>query len=884
MSWWQRMRNLGRRERVDAEIAEELNAHIELAVEEAVRNGTSEAEARRAARLRFGNPVAVRERTAGADAALGVEGVGRDVKYALRQMKKAPGFAGVVIVTLALGIGANTTVFSIVDAVILRPLPYAQPQRLAEVLAQSSRHRFEEEDVSYPDYFDWRAQNHSFSQLLSYHDTSFALTGVERAVHVDAEVVSWNLVPLLGVGPELGRGFLPQEEKRGSRVALISHALWMTQFGGDRSIVGRTIALSGNSYTVIGVMPASFRFPVSAPQNGIWTTLAVDDDPANHNPAITNRGMRWLNVMGRLRPGVSVAQADDDMRSIAARLAKQYPNSNSSQPAAHVESELRAVLGDTAPLLTIVLGAVGMVLLIACGNIANLLLARVREREREMAMRSALGAGRARIVRQLLAESAVLGVAGGAAGCALAFLAVPAVLRLIGDSIPRAADAGVNLPVLLFALTISLLAALLVGLLPAWTATRLDPIATLKEGGRAQVSGHDRLRSAVIVGQVALGVLLTSGAGLLLSSYARMAGADEGFNPDHLLTFNFETPDARYAKTRPEFYREYFARLRSLPGVQAAAGSMFLPMTGIDANMTFQNPEHPLPPGQLDAAANDIVSPQYFRTMQIPVLQGREFTDADDVHSPPVIIVNEAFARRFFPGESALGKKIRPGGSSDANGKPTWPQIVGVVGDTRRNSTQFAMRPEMYLPSGQAPNWCCMLSVVRTSVDPQSLEPAVRRVVASMDPQIPVTDVHTMRDLIAIEMNLPRFAVVLLGAFAGLALLLAIVGLYGVMTYSVTRRTRDIGVRLALGAQRKAVLAMILRDAGLLVGIGIGIGMAATIASASVLRAILFATAPRDPLVLAAVCAVMGAAGLLAAYLPAMRAAGIDPMRALRAE
>jgi len=311
---------------------------------------------------------------------------------------------------------------------------------------------------------------------------------------------------------------------------------------------------------------------------------------------------------------------------------------------------------------------------------------------------------------------------------------------------------------------------------------------------------------------------------------------------------------------------------------------MFLPMTGIDANMTFQNPEHPLPPGQLDAAANDIVSPQYFRTMQIPVLQGREFTDADDVHSPPVIIVNEAFARRFFPGESALGKKIRPGGSSDANGKPTWPQIVGVVGDTRRNSTQFAMRPEMYLPSGQAPNWCCMLSVVRTSVDPQSLEPAVRRVVASMDPQIPVTDMHTMRDLIAIEMKLPRFAVVLLGAFAGLALLLAIVGLYGVMTYSVTRRTRDIGVQLALGAQRRAVLAMILRDAGLLVGIGMGIGMAGTIASASVLQAILFATAPRDPLVLTAVCGVMGAAGLLAAYLPAMRAAGIDPMRALRAE
>ena len=884
MSLWQRMRNLGRRDRVAAEIADELAAHIELAVEEAVRNGASEAEARRAARLRFGNPVAMRERTAGADAALGLEGMWRDVKYALRQMKKAPGFAAVVIVTLALGIGANTTVFSVVDAVLLHPLPYAEPQRLAEVLDESSRKHFEREDVSYPDYFDWREQNHSFAQLVSYHDTSFALTGVERAVHVQAQVVSWNLVPLLGVEPELGRGFLPQEEKRGSRVVLISHALWMSQFAGDRAIVGRTIQLSGNPYTVVGVMPASFRFPVSSPQNGIWTTLAFDNDPSDHNPGVNNRGMHWLNVMGRLRPGVSLAQANDDMNAIAARLAKQYPNSNSTHTSVHVENVIAALLGDTAPLLRIVLVAVGLVLLIACGNIANLLLSRVREREREMAMRAALGAGRSRIVRQLLAESAVMGVAGGAAGCALAFLAVPAVLRLIGDSIPRAADAGVNLPVLAFALVISLLAALLFGLLPAWTATRLDPISTLKEGGRGQVSGHEWLRSVVIVGQVALGIVLASGAGLLLSSYARMAHADEGFNPDHLLTFNFETPDARYAKTRPQFYREYFARLRALPGVQSAAGAIFLPMSGNDANMSFEDPQHPRPPGRHDTAAIDIVSPQLFRTLQIPILQGRDFTDADDTQSPPVIIVNQAFVHRYLAGETVLGRKIRPGGSSDANGKPTWPQIVGVVGDTRRNSAQFAMQPAIYLPEGQASTWCCLVSVVRTSVDPMSLEPAVRHLVASMDPQIPVTDVHTMRDLIALEMNLPRFAMVLLGAFAALALVLAIVGLYGVMTYSVTRRTRDIGVRLALGAQRSAVLSMVLRDAALLVGIGMAAGMMATVAATSVLRAILFATGPRDPLVLTAVCAVMVLAGLFAALLPAMRAASIDPMRALRAE
>jgi predicted permease len=588
--------------------------------------------------------------------------------------------------------------------------------------------------------------------------------------------------------------------------------------------------------------------------------------------------MRWLNVIGKLNPGVTLAQANEDMEALAARLVKQYPNSNARNPSARVESELTAVLGPTGTLLKIILGAVLLVLLVACGNIANLLLARVCERDRELAIRAALGAGRARIVRQLLAESTVLGLVGGTAGCGLAFVAVPVLLRLIGDNVPRAADAGVNLPVLAFAITISLLSGLIFGVFPAWSASRRDPVSTLKEGGYTQAAGHSWLRSTVIVGQVSLGIVLTSGAGLLISSYVKMTHGDEGFNPDNLLTFTFDLPDTRYKDTRPLFYQEYLDKLRALPGVKSAAGSMFLPMTDNDANATFENPERPVPAGQRSTAPINLISSQYFRTMQIPLLKGRDFTEADDVKALQVMIVNQAFVRRYFAGEDVLGKKLRP--NSD-NG---WRQIVGVVGDTRQSAMQAQPQPVMYLPASQLPNWCCLYSVVRASVDSLSLEPAVRHLLASIDPELPVTDARTMRDLIELQVGLPKLAAILLGTFAGLALALTIVGLYGVMTYSVTQRTRDIGVRLALGAHRSSVLAMVLRDAGILVAWGVGIGLTATFVVTSVLRAVLFNTRPRDPLVLTGVCAVVVSVGFLAAYLPAARAASIDPMQALRTE
>lgn len=800
----------------------------------------------------------------------------RDLRYALRQLRKSPGYSLTVLAMLALGIGANTAVFSVVDAVMLRPLPYVQPQRLMAVDA-SDRGTTHAYNASYPDFFDWRTRNRSFEHLVSYHDNSFTLTGVQHPVHVDAQIVSWDLLPLLGVNPELGRGFAGTDEKKGSHVALISHSLWQSAFGSDRSILGRGIDLSGQTYTVIGVMPATFRFPVDSPHTSLWTSLGADDEDT-----LKNRGMHFLSTMGRLKPGVSVAQADEDMKAIAAQLSKAYPDSNTQHSSVTVIPEIRAMLGDTRALMLIVLGGVALVLLIACGNIANLQLARVRDRQREIAVRSALGAGRAGIVRQLLVESLALGVTGGAAGCALAYAATPAMLRLIGDSVPRAADAGVDWRVLAFAFAISVLSAVVFGLVPAITASKTDLASTLQQGSRGSVSGQDWLRKSVLVAQVALGIVLTAGAGLLIASFVKLTHTSEGFNPDRLLTFTFETPDSAYKETRPEFYREYFERLRAMPGVQAAAGSMLLPMTEDEMHVSFENPEKPMPMGQLPDAELTTASDDLFRTLQVPLIEGRDFNSADTAQAPQVMIVNQAFARKFFPGEDPIGKKLKPG-AGNGHG-PEWRRIVGVVGNVRHSATQREMEPAMYLPADQLNHWCCLRTVVRTAVDPLSLEPAVRQLVTSMDANIPVTEVHAMNELLSLQLAQSRFAMVLLGAFAALALVLTVVGLYGVMAYSVARRTREIGLRLALGAERARVMRMVLRDAATLLGAGITIGLVAALFSGSLLTRMLYGAGPRDPLILAAVCAGVATAGLLAAYLPALRAASIEPMEALRTE
>jgi len=807
----------------------------------------------------------------------------QNVSFAFRQLRKNPGFTAVAVITLALGIGANTAVFSVVDAVMLRPLPYDHPEQLVEARSVSVRGA-QANNVSYPDFFDWRAQNRTLEHLVSYHDTLFVLSGLQRPVQIDAEVVSWDLVQALGVRPELGRGFIADEEKTGTHVALISHAVWVSQFGSDQAIVGRAVHLSGELFTIVGVMPKSFRFPINRPTNGIWTTVAVDDDPKDPNPIARNRGAHFLDVFGRMKPGVRVSEVERDLDTIAHNLAKAYPKSNTRHNAVRALPEIDAVLGDTRTVLLVVLGSVVFVLLIACGNIANLLLARMRERQREIALRSALGAGRRRIIRQLLAESVVLSVAGGVAGCVLAYVSTPAILSLIGDSVPRAADAGVDLRVLIFAFTLSLLSGVIFGVVPAIAGSRTDLVSTLKEGGRSEVFGRDWLRSSLIVGQVALGLVLTAGAGLLVSSFSHLLHTNDGFNPDHLTTLYFELPDAQYQNSRPQLYRNYFEQVRALPGVKSAAGVMVLPMNNNEIDVSFEDPEHPAPEGQRSNANLTPVTPQYFATMQIPLLQGRDFSDRDVENSEQVMIVNHAFADKFFPGESVLGKKLRPGAGSGKPGGAPWREIVGVVGNVRLGVTDREMDPAMYLPSGQLNTWCCLYTVIRTSLDPTSLGANVQRIVSAFDKDIPVTQVRTMNELMYNELSQPRFTMVLLSTFAGLALVLTIVGLYGVMMYSVSRRTREIGVRMALGAQRGSVLKMILRDAAILLLVGIAIGVIAAMASASVLKSMLYGTGARDPFVMASVCALLAIVGLLAAYVPAIRAAKVDPMVALRYE
>lgn len=876
---WAKLKGQALQRREDDAFIDEISEHITLLTQHYRAQGMSAEDATHAARRQFGNVTQLKERQRWQRGMLSPAEWGRDVRFGMRMLAKKPGLHAAMVIALALGIGANTTVFSIVDAVLLRPLPYAHPERLMEVRSQDST-ALQDGAVSYPDFFDWRAQNHSFTQLVSYRDDSLTLTGVERAAHLDGEIVSWNLVPLLGVNPELGLGFRPEDEKLGARVVLISHALWVSQFGSDPRVVGRTMQLSGEAYTIEGVMPASFRFPADAPQNTFWTTLAVDND-GTPGATTANRGDHEFAAMGRLKPGISEAQANAEMKAIAAGLSRKYPASNTQNNSAHVQSELKSMLGDTRTLLLVIFGAVGLVLLIACGNVGNLLLVRARERAREMAMRTALGANRARLVRQLLVESLFVSVLGGLAGCTLAFVSTPAVLRLINDSVPRAADAGVNLPVLSFALAVSLASGLIFGLVPAITSARGDLLSPLKEGGRSETDVRNRLGSLVIVVQVALGIVLTAGAGLLATSYSHLAHSDEGFKPDHLLTFMFETPDSRYMNNRSDFYRQYFEKLRALPGVEAAGGSLILPMTDNSMHISFENPEHPLPPGQLEDARFDLVSTNYFRTMKIPLLSGRDFSDADTVKAPPVMIVSRGFAMKFLHTENVIGKRLKPEAGNDG---PVMREIVGVVGDVRHGATARDLDPGYYLPATQLPRACCMHSVVRTRVEPLSLEPAVKNLVASMDRNIPVTDVRTMQDRIGLELAQPRFAMVLLSAFSGLALVLTLVGLYGVMAYSVARRRREIGVRLALGAPRAMVFRMVLQQAALLVIIGVGIGITATLASGSILQSYLYGTGPRNPLVLAGVCVLVATTGLLAAYLPARRAMQVDPTVALRYE
>jgi putative ABC transport system permease protein len=809
----------------------------------------------------------------------------QDIRYGIRMLAKNSGFTAAAVLTLALGIGANTAVFSVVNTVLLKPLPYAQPDRLVAVESMWMRGGPRPNLLSYPDFFDFRAQNHVFEHLVTSRDTNLALTGAGTPVQLDGEMVTWDLFPALGIQPQLGRGFLPSEEAAGTRVVVLSHGLWQRHFGGDRSILGRTITLDREPYTVTGVAPAGFVFPASEPNIQLWITIAGDHEaPPGDTPVTEQRANHMLRALGRLKRGVSVEQARADLNVIAAALAKQYPNSNTNDPQVSARPELATLVGESRTPLLILLGAVSLVLLIACANIANLLLARTANREQEMAVRAAMGASRGRVVRQLLTESLLLAVLGGAAGTLLANHVLGVVLPLGGHGIPRLAQASIDGRVLGFSLLLTFLTSVFFGLAPALHASKVDFASSLKEGSRAGTGKHDRIRGALVIAQVTLGLVLVTGAGLLMASFLRLERSDLGLKPDHLLTFSFNLPESQYNTARQlAFYDQLLERMRALPGVESAAGVWPLPLGGDNATVSFNIEERPAAQPDRPSARIAFATPGYFSTAGIPLLKGRLFNDHDDAKAPRVLIVNKAFADKFFPGEDVIGKRITSGATAAGDKDDTVREIVGVVGSAKL----FAMDPEpepiYYFPYKQLP-WMPPVVMLRTAVPPRLLESAVREQMAALDSMVPVFQVRAMEELLSTQVSEPRFHTVLLACFAGIALLLTMVGLYGVMAYSVTRRTREIGVRIALGASRSTVLSMVLKQALVLLAAGLALGLAASLATDRLLQSMLFGVSSLNPAVLGLSGLVVALTGLLAAYLPSRRAAKVDPMVALRYE
>jgi putative ABC transport system permease protein len=890
--WFERFHNLGlrirsvfRRRRLARELREELQFHLALREEKLIRHGLPPREAYYAARREFGNPTLLAEENRDMWTFRSLEAFLQDLRRGLRALAENPGFTLVAVLTLALGIGANTAVFSVLNAVMLRPLPFVEPDRLVAVQALDNRGGPHPAPLSYPDFFDLRARNRVFEHFLTYRDDEFTLTGLGQPTQIPGEMVTWDLFPALGVQPVLGRGFEPRDEDRGARVAILSYGFWQRQFGGNKDVAGRTITLDRQAFTVVGVAPAGFKFPLDNPRVQLWTTIALDKGTGQpgESQITEERGAHLLPGLARLQPGVTLAQARADLDTIAAALAKQYPDSNQNRPQVTLMPESQRLIGDARQPLLLLLGAVALVLLIACANIANLLLARTAAREHEMAVRSALGASRARVILQLLTESLVLALLGCAAGTLLAEGALRVILPLGEASIPRLAQASIDGHVLAFSILLAVFTSLIFGMAPAWRASRVNLTGTLQEGSRSILRGNDRLRGVLVVSQMALGLVLATGAGLLLASFRNLESSDLGFNPRHLLTFRYSLPETQYRTPQQVVFTDsIMERLRALPGVQSVTGIWPLPLGGDDVEVSFDVKERSVPEPSRPAAHLAFVTPGYFASVGTPLLEGREFTDRDDLKAPPVVIVNRAFAQKFFPDEDVIGKKIESGAGT-GNGKTEVQEIVGVVGNSKLSAFDREMEPVYYFPYQQLP-WQPPNMVMRTALPPGVIGGEIREQVKALDSQVPISGLHTMDDLLAVQITSPRFHVWLFGSFAVLALLLTLVGFYGVMAYSVARRSREIGIRMALGAGQGTILSLVLKRALIFVLLGLSLGLVGAYAATHLLSGMLYGVKPLNPAVYALACLLLALTGFLAAYLPARRAAKVDPLVALRYE
>lgn len=814
----------------------------------------------------------------------------QDLRYGLRMLLTQPGFTLVAIITLALGIGANTAIFSVVNAVLLRPLPYQQPEKLVAVWETNKLRALSKGTMSYPNFYDVRARNQSFDQMASYYTTSAALTGIATPINLRSAVVSAELFSLLGNKPERGRWFLPEEGKPGSntgRAVIISHALWQRQFSKDANIIGRSILLNGKPSNIVGVMPMGFQFPIEADPIEVWLTSAVDSEKPNPKEEATDeqRGAHFISAIGRLKPGVTVEQAQADVSLIAANLEKQYPDTNTSH-GVRLISFHQDIVSDYRSALWIILGAVGCVLLIACVNVANLLLARATARYKEIAVRAALGANRWRVVRQLLTESLVLSLAGGILGLLLAWWGTEVLIRLIPEDVPRLSEIRIDRLVFGFTLVMSAVTGIVFGLVPALQASKVELTEAMKEGGRAAGTGgaRGRLRNSLVVAEIAIAMVLLVSAGLLLKTFRKLQQVELGFNTDHVLTAVVEIPDARYPKPEQAaaFYKSLVEKVKTLPGVERVSAIVPQPLSGDSYSISFEVEGRNIPKGEQPSSHFRAISLDYFNTMKIPLVAGRDFTARDDEKSPPVIIVNETFAQKHFPGESPIGKHIKPGIS--VQGEPKWREIVGVVKSVKhRQPINRDYEPEYYVPHPQVPLGGMSL-IIRTQNEPTGFAAAIQREVSSLDKDVPVYRIKTLDQYLGIAVAQPKFNAMLLALFAGLALLLTAVGLYGVMAYTVAQRTQEIGVRIALGAQTSDVMKMVLRQGVTLAAIGLFIGEIAAFALTRLMGTLLYGVSATDPLTFMVIGLLLTLVTLLACYLPARRAAKVDPMIALRHE
>ncbi len=800
-----------------------------------------------------------------------------DIRYALRNLSKRPGFTLIAVVTLALGIGANTAIFSAVNALLLKPLPFPQLDRVVAVWDKLPSRGVLHNEVAMANYIDWRAQNQSFEQLALYSWWSANVTGGDTPERIQGFLVTANFLDAIGIKPIMGRNFYPEENQPGKDgVAIITHSLWQRRFGGDPNIINKTITINTIARTIIGVMPERFNFPKGAE---IYAPIPLRPE------LMSNRTNHSYYVIGRLKPGVAIESAQAEIDNITGRLAQQFPESNTGWGATVFPIVADVVrLYDTA--LWVMMGAVGFVLLIACANVANLMLARASGRQKEIALRAALGASRWRIIRQLLTESVIVALAGGALGILIGFWGIDA-LRAgnPGDAAKYAPgwyQLGINLPTLAFTLGLSLFSGIVFGLAPALQSSKPNLNDALKEGSRQTSGSSHYLRSALVVCEVALSLMLLVGAGLLGRSFLSLLKTDPGFNPDNVLTMNVMLPRAKYREgpQRNAFYNDLVQRVKAYPGVESAAAVNYLPLGGANSSDDYLVEGVPEPAaGQENVGRYRVCTPDYFRTMGISILKGRGFTEQDKAGATPVVIVNETLARKHWPQGDAIGKRIRFYGPLD---RAPWMEIVGVIQDVR-HELNLPVTPEYYLPYAQDA-WPGMVLVARTTVEPDSLAAALRQQVWAIDKDQPVFDILTMREVRSMSVALYSFSSVMLGIFAAVALLLASVGIYGVMAFAVTQRTQEIGIRMALGARALDVLKLVVKHGMKLALLGMVIGLAGSWALTRFLEKMLVDVKPTDLLTFSVVSAFLLAAAFVACYVPARRATKVDPLQALRYE